>query len=218
MKSLIIGALLLLGTLQAPAQGTVLFNNRVPGTLVTRVYINYNSDDSFSVRGNGTDDTPSGTHDWTGYVGLTGSGWMAAIRSGVGAGLSESQLTFGANPTTTTFRSGLNAGGFVGTTATLNNIPPDTAAATLEIFVWNFATSGITDPATAYAAWYSGPNFLAGFSGAFTVTNIGGPLNATPNLIGLQSFGIITYIPEPGVLALLSVGMAAWLGSHRRNR
>jgi hypothetical protein len=221
MKHLLIGTLLILATLRAPAQGTVMFNNRIAGTLMTRVYIYSNGPVSSPLQiGNGTADTPSGTTDWTGYTALTGSGWMAAIRGGVGVGLSEAQLSFGANPTTATFRSGVNAGGFAGTTAFLNNIPPDTAAATLEVFVWDRASTGITDPLTAYNYYVlSGTASIGayGLSGTFNVANIGGVVNTPPALLGLQSFQVFP-IPEPEVLCLGSLGAAALLVFRRRKR
>src|SRR5947208_772886 len=112
------------------AQGTVQFNNRL-APVITRVYLG----GIMHKVGNGPGDSPSGTTDWTGYTALTGSGWFAAILGGTGAGLPESALVFGPNPTTTTFRGGANAGGFVATIATLGNVAPDAAAATLEVFV-----------------------------------------------------------------------------------
>jgi hypothetical protein len=196
---------------RALCQGTVQFNNRV-GPVITRVYEGGNR----TIIGNGPDDTPSGTVDWTGYTALTGSGWMAAIRSAPGANISESSLSFGANPTTTTFRSGFNAGGFAFTTATLNNVPPDAPSATLEIFVWDRAASGITDPVQAYAAWNLGIIGFGGLSGTFNVSQIGGIVNTPPPLTGLQSFNI-WYIPEPTVGSLAGLGTIVMLSFRKRS-
>jgi hypothetical protein len=219
MKRLILTALAVSTATAAFAQGTVAFNNRVVGTINNRVYIYTNGPagaNSYQA-GNGTADTPTGgTTSWVGYTGLTGSGWMAAIMAGVGGGLSESALSFGTTPTTTTFRGGINAGGFVATTATLNNVPIDTAMATLDVFVWNSAAAGITDPAAAYAAWKSGSVLWAGgTSGAFNVANIGGVVNGPPNITGMPSFSVYI-VPEPATMALAGLGAAAMLIFRRR--
>jgi len=193
------------------AQGTVQFNNR-SAPVVTRVYLGQGTS---PVRGNGTGDSPAGTTDWTGYTALTGSGWMAAIMGGNGAGLSESALSFGATPSTTTFRSGANAGGFAVKTATINSVAPDAASATLDVFVWDSVASGLTDPAAAYAAWKGGAAWFAGTSGTFTVNAIGGAVNTPPPLTGLQSFTVNT-VPEPTSMALAGLGAAALMIFRRR--
>jgi hypothetical protein len=212
MKKVLLALLVVAWTTTIFSQGTVLFDNRITGQLLTRVYMSYNWPPKV---GNGADDTPSGTTDWSGYTALTGSGWMAAILAAPGSNVPQGSLTFGANPTVTTFRAGVNAGGFAIATATLNNVPPDAAAATLEIFVWDRATSGIIDPAIAYAVWQNGSSFLAGTSGTFTVNKIGGALNVPPELTGLQSFSI-TPIPEPTTIALMSFGAATLLTFRQR--
>jgi hypothetical protein len=192
------------------AQGTVQFNNR-SAPVVSRVYLGGNSQKV----GNAPGDTPAGTVDWTGYTALTGSGWMAAIMGANGSGQAESSLTFGANPTTTTFRGGANAGGFAVTTATLNSVAPDAPSATLEVFVWDRATSGLTDPAAALAAWRAGSTWAGGLSGTFTVNLIGGSVNTTPPLTGLTSFNVYA-VPEPATMALAGLGAAALLIFRRR--
>jgi len=218
MKKLTITALAVSCAAGVFAQGTVAFNNRVVGTINNRVYIYTNGPSASAAtaqQGNGTADTPSGTTSWAGYAGLTGSGWFAAILAGVGGGLSESQLSFGPTPTTTTFRGGLNNGGFVATTATLNGVPPDAPVATLDIFVWDRASSGITDPATAYAAWKGGVTWAGGLSGVFSIQNVGGVVNSPPNITGMPSFSVYI-VPEPATMALAGLGAAALLIFRRR--
>jgi len=189
----------------------VQFNNRVSSTLTTHVYIGGTS----SRVGNGANDNPSGPTDWTGYTALTGSGYLAAIMGAAGSGVAESSLQFGATPTTTSFRTGTAAGGFAITTASLGNVPKDSASATLEVFVWDRAASGITDPAAALAAWRAGSTWAGGLSGTFTVNNIGGDTFTPPVLTGLQSFNIYT-VPEPATMALAGLGAAAMLIFRRR--
>ena len=207
MKAKITIALLLAAGLNLWGQGTVVLNNHLSGTIITHVYYNPTVF-VWELVGNGTDDLPPGTKDWTGFTPLTGSGWMAALLAAPGAGVAESSLTFGANPTTTSFRSGVAAGGLVGVLATLSQVPPDAAAATLELFVWNNNAGTIVDPSVALAVWKQG-TVLGGLSGAFTVNDIGGSVNTPPNLPsgpgGLQSFAIVD-IPEPSVLALAGIG------------
>jgi hypothetical protein len=202
MKRLAFSTWILAVTAVAFGQGTVVFNNRVSGRLISYVY--YNPGVYWMMRGNGTAETPAGTTDWAGYSRVSGPDWMAALLAANGAGQSESSLTFGASPTTTTFRTGAAAGNVAGTTATLNNVPPDAAAATLEVFVWNSAGNGITDPTAAMNAWKAG-TVIGGLSGAFTVTEIGGWVNTPPVLTGWQSFNII--VPEPSGTVLASLGL-----------
>lgn len=214
MKKLLLTAFAVSCAASVFAQGTVIFNNRLTGTLVTRVY--YSAGAQSGKVGNGTDDTPAGSTSWTGYTGLTGSGWMAAILNANGAGVNEALLTFGATPTTTTFRAGVNAGGFANINATLGNVPADAGAATLEVFVWNSAQSGLTDPTAALALWRTGTTAWAGgLSGAFTVNAIGGSVNTAPALAGLQSFSVYA-VPEPATMALAGLGAAALLIFRRR--
>jgi hypothetical protein len=220
MKSGLLISFLALSTLSSFAQGTINFNNRAVGSVVTRVY-----EGGTAMRvGNGTDDTPSGTMDWTSFTPLTGSNWMVSIRAAVGANQPESSLTFGINPTTTTFRMGRNAGGFAGGSdgfviATLSEIPFDTPVATIEVFAWDRVAGG-NDPATAFALW-KGSAIEGGVSGAFNLNDLGGAINIPPNLVGLQSFNV-WLIPEPGTLAFLGLSTALLvrrtLHSKSRNR
>jgi len=211
MKKLILTACAVTCAASVFAQGTIQFNNRVSSTLTTHVYVGGNS----SRVGNGPTDNPSGPADWSGYTLLTGSGYMAAILGANGAGVAESSLTFGANPTTTSFRTGTSAGGFAIVIATINSVAPDAASATLEVFAWDRAASGITDPAAALAAWKAGSTWAGGLSGTFTVNNMGGNTFTPPVMTGLQSFNIYT-VPEPATMALAGLGAAAMLIFRRR--
>jgi hypothetical protein len=196
----------------AGSGGTVVFANRIVSTLQTRVY--YNPGVDYQLRGNGTGDFPAGTTDWTGFTAITGSGYMAAIMGAVGSSQPESALAFGSSPTTTTFRGGVNAGGFATATATLSEIPPDSLHATLEVFAWDDRGGTLTDPASALTLFQSG-QLIGGLSGVFNVDNIGGVVNPPPDLLGLQSFNIYL-IPEPSGLALFGLAGVAGLIFRRR--
>jgi len=212
MKKLILTACAVTCAASVYAQGTVQFNNRAVGAVVTYVY---SGPGNSSRVGNGTSDTPTGTTDWTGYTKVSGSGWMAAILAANGQGTAESSLTFGATPQVTTFRTGGAAGNVASYTATLSQVSPDAAHATLEIFVWDRASSGITDPAAALAAWKAGSTWAGGLSGAFDVAAVGGASNTPPALTGWQSFNVYA-VPEPATMALAGLGAAALLIFRRR--
>jgi hypothetical protein len=212
MKKLTLTALAVTCAVGVYAQGTVQFNNRVAGSLISYVY--YNAGVHSSVIGNGTADTPAGTNDWTGWTRISGSGYMAALLAANGAGQSESALSFGATPQTTTFRTGGAAGNIAGFVATMSNLTPDVANGTFEVFAWDRAGSGISDPVQALAAWKAG-TILGGTSGTFTVAAVGGLVNTPPVLTGWQSFNIYI-VPEPATVALAGLGGAALLIFRRR--
>src|SRR5258707_234813 len=115
-KFLFVGALIL-GNGCAFAQGTIVFNNRVPGTIVTHVYAPLPSDPTFHQIGNGSADTPIGAQDWTAFslIGSSGTGGQYGAATtftqllGVNRyNQAESSLQPGLP--TTTFRTGASAG------------------------------------------------------------------------------------------------------------
>src|SRR5215831_3186650 len=57
------------------AQGTVIFHNRVVGTVVAHVYLPLPANPNFVQTGNGPSDFPSGTTDWTGWTPVSGAGF-----------------------------------------------------------------------------------------------------------------------------------------------
>jgi len=131
MKKLALASLALTCAASVFAQGTVVFNNRVTGSIVTFVYAGGTSQRA----GNGTGDTPSGNTDWTGYTRVSGASFLSQLLAAPGAGAPESSLVPSSG--TTTFRTGTAAGNVAGITATLSNIPKDAAAATLEMVAWD---------------------------------------------------------------------------------
>src|SRR5262245_9059022 len=133
-----LSSLLLVGVawIGAQAQGTVRFDNNIPGLLVTHVY--FPSLPSMpQIHGNAPNDTPPGTQNYTGYVPLEGQGWSAQLVGAPGADRREDSLEPALS--ITTFQTGPNAGFLVPVTATFANIPPDAAVATLQLRVWNNA-------------------------------------------------------------------------------
>jgi len=211
MKKLILTACALTCAVSVFAQGTVVFNNRVAGTLVTHVY--YNATVNTAVFGNGATDLPAGTQDWTGYTLLAGSGYMAQLLAASGANQAESSLQAASSPATT-FRMGAAAGFIAGVGATLAGVPGDTATATLEMVVWDNSSGQYPTWATAKPAWLAG-TIAAGASPLFNLNGIGGTVNQAPVLAGLQSFNIY-YVPEPSTMALAGLGAAALLIFRRR--
>jgi hypothetical protein len=195
------------------AQGTVIFNNRITGTLVTRVYGPNPNNPSLSQAGNGPDDTPAGTTDWSGYTPLSGAGYSAQLWAAPGANPPLSPL----QPATpmTTFRTGAAAGFLAGTTATLTGVPRDTRVATVTLRVWDNASGTIP---TWQAALNSCCGYSRGESPEFALNSIGGQVNVSPVLQGLLSFNIHAPVPEPSALLLgpLAVALAVLLGGKRR--
>lgn len=169
----------------ALGQGTVYFNNRVTGTLIAKVYLT----GSFLPQqsGNGPSDVPAGTVDWSSYFLVSGPNYRAILLAAPGANQPESVLV--PSTPTTTFRTGTAAGFVAPVTATLQNVPKDTPVATVQMFVWDNSSGLFSDPAMARLAWQSG-TVVAGVSRPFNVDAIGGDINTSPLLVGLQSFTI----------------------------
>jgi hypothetical protein len=219
MKKLILSIITLTTAASAFAQGTVTFNNRIPGIGTTRVYSGpaYRS-------GNSPTDVPPGSTDYTGYTligtigGMSASTTFANLIGAPGANAPESSML---PPITlpTTFRTGLAAGNVFATTATFANIPGDSPVATFEMVVWDNSTGLYPNWPQASVAIASGLIF-GGRSAPFVLQNIGGAIFTPPNIVssipgqGLQSFSIV--IPEPTTAALAGLGAAALLIFRRR--
>jgi len=214
MKKLVLGLIALTAAASVFAQGTVVFNNRVVGTIVTKVYAPQTADKYTQVVGNTAADTPVGTQVYTGAP-LAGTGWTAQLWAAPGAGAAEGSLV-AATPSTT-FRTGAGAGWVAGTTANLGNVAGDAAAATLQLRVFpaTFATW-----AAAEAAWNTDATstIFIGKSPMFNVSNIGGTVNQAPNLVGLQSFSLVAHavVPEPSTFALLGLGALGMMIFRRK--
>lgn len=205
MKKLLLGLTATLLAASVFAQGTVTFNNRVTGVVVAPIYAPLGPTDTAKITGNGAD--------YGARLGVEGTGFTAQLWAANGAGALEGSLA--AALPSTTFRLG-NAKGFVtATTVTLAGVAKDAAAATLQLRVWDNKGGTITDWAAAEAAWIAG-TIAAGKSTLFNVSAIGGDLNTSPNLTGLESFNIYYAVPEPSTFALLGLGTLGMLIFRRK--
>lgn len=184
MKKLVLTALAVSCAASVFAQGTVIFNNRLTGSLITFVY---DGSAKTQLRGNGTGETPGGSFDWTGFTKISGAGYSAQLLAAPGADAALSALV--ASPFVTTFRTGGAAGNVAPTTAVLGNVAPDAPVATLMMVAWENKGGLYATWADAELAWQNGL-IKAGTSGTFNVSAIGGGVNGAPVLTGLQSFNI----------------------------
>src|ERR1035441_9367304 len=117
MKKLILAAFALTTAASIFAQGTIIFNNRVVGSVVTRVYAPLATAPFFSQIGNGTADTTAGATSWAGFslignlgtAGLyQGATTMAELLTAPGTGATEASLV--PQSPVGTFRTGAGAG------------------------------------------------------------------------------------------------------------
>src|SRR5215831_4010695 len=150
MKKLILAACALTCAASVFAQGTVIFNNRLAGTLITHVYAPSAANPGLVQVGNGTADFAAGTTDWTGWTALNGTGFTAELWAANGANQPESSLQ-AATPTQTFRTTAAGAGFVLGTTATLTGVPGDSPVATIALRVWDNQGGTITSWAAAQA-------------------------------------------------------------------
>jgi len=170
--------------------------------------------------GNSATDNPAGTVDYEGAGllkigaagGLAAATTFAQLLGANGADQPEGSLT--PQGAVTTFRTGSAAGVLVLSTATLQDIPKDAAAATLQVVAWDNSSGNYPTWAEAGVAWEAG-TIMAGKSLVFNVEAIGGDVNTPPN-IAPSSFSLYI-IPEPTTFALAGLGLAAMLVFRRRS-
>lgn len=207
MKKPVLAAAAMVVAVVGFAQGTVQFNNSTAGAL-TKVYLpdGYNaygiaSSASAPKTGNTATDSIAGTQVYTGAL-LEGNTFTAQLWAANGSGQPESALVAG---NSTTFRTGANAGRLAPITATLNNVPPDAAVASLQIRV--FPTSYGSWANTLAALNAGDPLAWFGKSIVFDITQVGGQVNTPPAMTGLTSFSLGNPIPEPTTAALTVLGL-----------
>ena len=212
------------------AQGTINFNNRVVGSLVTHIYAPDIVNPSQQFTGNTSSDTPSGTQVYTG-VPIGGSSTGTSFANGNrftaqlwalgGTGNAASSLQ-AVTQYTSTFRTG--GAGFAGWFNALT-LSGDTGIpnapnynATIQLRVWDNQGGTVPDWATAVTTFGD----AHGASPTFDLSNLGNnpafsPPSNPPNLVGLQSFSLTQTTPEPSTIALGVMGAAAFL-LRRRNK
>ena len=220
MKTLVLATFALMMAAGVFGQGTIFFNNRNSlGT--SHVYAPLFS--GVGKVGNGPNDGPSGTTDWTGYtpigtIGLTGqyggATTFAQLLAANGANQPESSLT--PQGGIVTFRTGAGAGFLqTGFTDTLGNVPKDSPVATLEVVAWDNSSGLYSTYALAYNAWYYG-GLGMGWSGPFNQFAVGGDLNTPPNTV-FPSFNLYSIVgPEPSASTLVGLGAAMMFVLRRR--
>src|ERR1017187_3896309 len=218
-------SLSLLSVRETHAQGTVIFNQQNSlGT--THVWANwpFYTNPYVSFIGPATNDSPSGITPYSAngqaLIGEGGAGGhygyattFAQLLAANGAGQPESSLV--PSGQTTTFKTGASLWCIAMITDTLNNIPPDSPAATLEMVAWDDSSGLYPTWLEASVGWMAGL-IDAGKSGAFTVLSIGGNWNTPPSFLPM-SFNLYGgFVPEPSTLALAGLGAAVMLVFRRR--
>jgi hypothetical protein len=168
-----------------------MFNNRVIGVLVQRVYGPETWDPEVSKTGNSSIDYPQGTQTYTGQL-LSGSQWSAQLFAANGADQPESTLR-AAYPITT-FRTGAAAGFVVPVTATLTEVPAGSPVATVQLRVWDGYSVYPNTWSNAMVTALAGQPVAFGASPMINVQNIGGGSNASPWLNGLESFNVYFFV------------------------
>ena len=193
---------------QSALGGTVIFNNRVFGEVVSPIYGPELSDITLTLQGNTASGTPSGSVSYTGLL-LSGSGYTAELWGGP-KGTPEALL----QPipgAVTVFRT--DRPGYIDPTPSVVDIPGVGTGdqAELQLRVWENATAG------SWTAAVMDPLVLRGVSLPFLSRPLGGPNATGPDslpgsLAGLTSFNIHA-VPEPS-----AVGMGLILLGYAINR
>ena len=211
MKTILAFAIAALSILRADAQGTVVFNNNVPGVVVTHIYYETASGDPGyrPTFGNGPNDFPVGSQAYPNSRGLF-SGYaqlFASDRINDPEHLWEASSVFAVDKGII-----VNPG-----VVSLNGIAPDSSAAWLQLAVWENSSGFATNLWSAVAV-----SEKVGSSPPFKVSNIGGQIYAAPYLTGLQSFAIPliggSTSPEPSTIALLVMGGVGILLHQKRTQ
>lgn len=219
MKRLLIIAGVLTCAVGAYAQGTIVLNNRVVGSVVAPIYgpEGNNPASTTILQGNDASGFPVGTQTYTGTTSKpVGTGYTAQIWAGP-LGTPDASLTAVAAGSTT-FRTGAAAGFIVQPAADIA-IPgvPGGGTAAMELRAWDNRGGTITTWAQALAD----NTVLRGSSSLFNTLPLGDPNGTPPTtapfMVGLTSFNLYsTAVPEPTTIALGVLGAAGLLLFRRR--
>ena len=225
MKLTTILAALLMSATVAFSQGSIVFNNGVVGAVRTRVYQPLATSPTVSRHGNGTNDFPAGTTDWTGAIACAGTNFTVQLWGGPTTA-SDDQLTVGQGLATAGFRTG-NAAGFINTPVGLNPTIEGVLAgqnARIQIRAWD----NMLGTVNSWSAAMANPSIARGASPSFISDPLGGGPITSPNLVGqdldpgpgitrgpgLESFSLA--VPEPSIIALGVLGLGALLFRRRK--
>lgn len=165
------------------AQGEIILYNHVNGSVITHVYGPGPSIYGFFTEsGNGANDFPAGTADWSAFTALSGTGWTAELWGGP-LGTPESALV----PVGRTTFLTVPAGAGTLSNAGAVHIPgvPEGASATVMLRVWDNVGGTVTSWAMAQT-----PFTISGESPLFATPPLGLITIPVPSLVGLQSFNV----------------------------
>lgn len=204
MKKLLLTLALAGSISSAFAQGTIVYYNRVAGSVVAPIYGVETPDRTVSKLGNTSAGFTAGTQVYTGTP-LAGTGFSVALWGGLSA--DALALVPGSLDT---FRSGGFAGA-IDNSGGVIAIPGvgEGVSAFLQVRAWDNLGGTVT-------SWQQALDLGVdrGASAIFSSPNLGG--NAPPpNMAGMQSFNIYT-VPEPSTFVLAGLGAAALMFIRRR--
>jgi hypothetical protein len=174
--------LLLLVRANAWCQGLVIFNNRVQNEIVAPIYNLEPANPALPKLGNPASGIPTGTQIYNG-VPLAGTNFTAQLFGGT-KNTPLAPLWPQAN-----FRSG-DAAGFVVAPNVAVSVPGvrEGERARLQLRVWNNRGGTVTN----WSQVLADPTIPHGESGPFVSLPLGSVFTPPPNLVGLQSFNLVT--------------------------
>jgi hypothetical protein len=229
MKKTLLIALFSAAAVGAYAQGTVIFSDNAAGVIVSHIWSPQL--DGSAQSGNSSIDTPAGSTVYTGQR-LGGSATGAVSPTDYSNGNLWSVQLFAAPGNSAALGSLLPVTQYVSTLRTISAIAgtftpvspandagiPNTAGAvaTLSLAAWYNAGNTITSLSAAQAAqvpWGQSPTFVLSALGEPAGA---GPSTPAENLIGLQSFSVVSPVPEPSTIALGVMGISAFLIRRRK--
>lgn len=190
MKKSIIALLAVLTAGSVFAQGTIVYYNRITGSVVAPIYGPELDNPALALTGNTTAGTPAGVTVYTGAP-LAGTGFTAELWAGATA-----DSLVAVPGTQKDFRTGGFAGA-INSSGLVVTIPGFAEAATpfLQVRAWDNEGGTILN-------WDDAQ--IKGASLPFVSAPLGG-LAPPPNMVGLTSFNLHV-IPEPSTFALLGLG------------
>jgi hypothetical protein len=199
MKTLILAACFTTCAASVFAQGTIVFGNNLPNSVVAPIYSPDPANPSLVNYGNDPFGYPPGLNNYGGHL-LTAADQVTVQLWG---GPNASSLAPVPNAEATIVAEGLFA-----TASAPVAVPgvPGGGTAQLQLRAWQNKDGTIM---TWEAAIGAGVDL--GESAVFMSQPLGGGITPAPNLVGLFTFNIHTPIPEPSTFALAALGAALLL-------